>query len=272
MLNPDIEITAIAIVFLLKSEEVDYYKPHFEESDLIISQLIGPYYPCDFVRTNKLKELYGNKLIIISNLYYRGYNPELIYIPFSSIKVPPASGYLKGPLGDYHNKTFFDSWKEGVMVKEVLNRHVDFDYNEGKYSNVINSTMEELETREKDVDIKMTDIIKKDLDKYRLFFTINHPTMRLLTQMAERILKKAELRINYPKTNYQLNELLNNIAIPVNVYSKSKLNISFDDLSYFKGNKYYIESDGNIRIGEQHIYNNEDLIKEFYQIYDRYII
>lgn len=271
ILNPDIEIIAVAVVHLLKSEQVDSYTPHFEEADFIITQIIGKEYPCDFVRTDILKQLYGNKLISILNLYYRGYNPEIIYIPTKSINGSFASGYLKGPLGDYHNKTFLDSWKEGVSVKEALNRHLDFEFNKELYSDLINSTMEELEMREKFVDVQITDFIKNNLDNDRLFFTINHPSKSLLVQMAARILRKAELKVSPLKNTSKLKESLDNIIIPINVFSKSKLNICFEDLNYFKGKKYHIGQDGGIHLGEQHNYNKEDLVKEFYNIYDNFI-
>jgi len=123
-LNPRITVTTTAIVHLLKNEQWDEYRQAFEEADLIVSQLVFDTYPCEFVRTNYLKECYGEKVVSIVNLYFTGYTPDWFYIRI------PGKGTLRGPMGDYHNRTIMKSWREGVSVHVAASRLRDPEYNQ----------------------------------------------------------------------------------------------------------------------------------------------
>ncbi|MBU1417905.1 MAG: hypothetical protein KKI15_05430 [Proteobacteria bacterium] len=262
-LNADIEVTAIAIVHLLKSEQADEYLPFFKEADFIIAQLVADNYPCDFVRTPVLKEAYGDKLISIVNLYYSGYNPELIYI-----RNGPA-GTLKSPLGEYHNKTFLDTWKEGRGVEEALERHFDIAYNEKHYSSLISDSLEELKRREKLVDIAVTDLIEGSFGQERLFFTFNHPCMSLLVHMAQRILTKVELNIDAPESVLQLKEPLDKIVVPVNPFATKILAVQFEDSRTFKGVECIVEQDGSVIVSRDRNYIPSEIVEKYFEIYNK---
>jgi Polysaccharide biosynthesis enzyme WcbI len=266
VLNADIEITAVAIVHLLKSEQAEDYLPFFEEADFIVAQLVADNYPCDFVRTPVLKEVYGDKLISIVNLYYAGYNPELIYIRQGS------AGTLKSPLGEYHNKTFLDTWKEGGTVEKALKRHFEIQYNEEKYSSLIAESLDELKRREKLVDIAITDLIEGNLAKERLFFTFNHPCMSLLVNMAKRILTRAGLKISAPESVSLLKEPLDKIIVPVNPFVKKSLALQFEDVSTVKGVECIFESDGNVTVSGYREYRLPEIAEKYFKIYDKNLV
>jgi len=262
LLNPDIAVIAVAVVHLLKSEQVNEYLPYFEKADLIISQLIADNYRCDFIRTGTLRNAYGNKLITIINLYYSGYNPELIYI-----RNTPA-GTLKSPLWEYHSKTFLDSWKEGIEVEETVSRYFDREYNE-KYAEIILSSMEELKRRELLSDIQITDVIENDLYRERLFFTFNHPCMSLMMRMCMRILDRAMIEIVNAGEIFSGKEALDKITMPVNLYAKDFLHIEFNDFNDFKGVDCDVQADGKIALSKTRNYSVREIVGKYFEIYDK---
>lgn len=265
LLNKNIEVTSVAIVHLLKSEEASSYLPLFEDADLIITQLIADNYPCDFVRTSALKKAYNEKIIAIVNLYYSGYSPDLMYIRDSS------QGTLKSPLGEYHSKTILESYKEGLSVEETITRYNDIEYNKNHYFGIAAQSLEELKSRELLVDIKITDLIEENLSKERLFFIFNHPSMSLLVQMTIRILEEAKIKINNLENLKSYKEPLDKIIVPVNVYAKKLLNIEFKNIDYFKGVECSVETNGGgksmITIGESKNYTLEEIVKKYYEVY-----
>ncbi len=261
-LNPNIDITAVAIVHLLQDDQEEEYRQFFDGADFIVTQLIADNYPCSFVRTSLLKGKYSEKIITIVNVYYSGYNPELMYIRNS------PEGTLKSPLLEYHNKTFLHSWEEGKTVSETISRYNDFDYNKELYSDVIDLSMQELKKRESIADIKVTDIIGVDLGAERKFFTFNHPCMSVMIQMCARIIEKmgAEVINQIPLEN--IREDLDKIIVPVNVFSREKLQVSFADPSFFKGVNCAVERDGTIRVSGKRLYSVSQIIEKYFEIYD----
>lgn len=187
-LNPNIEIISIAVVHLLQTHQYEEYRSSFEQADFIIAQSVSDSYSCEFVRTYFLEARYRKKLISILNLYYTGYTPDWVYIRTKN-KQP-----LKGPMGDYHNQTIFDGWKTGLAIEETVRRLEDPTYNQ-IYANAGTESLQELQKREKAVDVKIVDYIVQELQKERLFFTINHPSHKLLEEYAKRILHHCKIPI-----------------------------------------------------------------------------
>lgn len=263
LLNPNIEVIAVAVVHLLKSEEANHYFPLFEEADFIVAQLVADNYPCDFVRTHVLQEVFADKLIRIVNLYYSGYNPELLYIRKGS------AGTLKSPLAEYHNKTFLDTWKEGGSVEDALERHLDVGYNQEKYSSLVSESFNELKRRESLVDIAVTDLIEDNLHKKRLFFTFNHPCKTLLVEMSKRILQRMELKVNPLESLSDLKEPLDKIIVPVNSFTQKYLDLQFSDVDTFKGVECAFDSNGHLLVSGSYSYLLPEIVKKYYEIYDR---
>ena len=190
-LNPNIEITAIAVVHLLKTHQFDEYRIAFEEADIIVAQSVADNYPCEFVRTSFLDSNYSKKLVKILNLYYTGYTPDWAYIRTKDKKP------LKGPMGDYHNQTIFEGWRTGLTINETVQRMEDLAHNQ-IYANAATDSLQELKKREKNIDVVITDFMSEQVANNRLFFTINHPSHKLLEEYAKRILDYCNIPIKNP--------------------------------------------------------------------------
>lgn len=258
-LNPAIEVTAIAIVHLLKTEQFNEYKLFFEQADLIISQLVADSYPCQFVQTNYLKERYGSKVISIVNLYFSGYTPDWFYIRI------PGHGPLRGPMGDYHNKTIFEAWQSGQNVQIAAERLDDKIYNK-KYIKEIDLSLSNLKKREQKVDVFISDYIEKNYKKKRLFYTFNHPTMSLLRTYCKRILTKAGLQTKrswliFIKNREMLNQFVPRVNPAMGLLNDSK------QLKHI-GVKFSISTDTLVSIGRAKEYSSLEIAESYYQIYE----
>ena len=260
-LNPKIKITKVAIVHLLSSEQEHLYEKSFAEADLIIAQQVADNYPCEFVRDNQLKEKYGDKIFSIINLYYTGYTPDLMYIRMSDRRT------LRGPLGDYHNKTIFNAWKNGCTLTECCKQYLSVEFNKDMYNGLSDASLAELKKREDLSSISIVDFLKENLHHSRMFYTFNHPSNILLEKMSREIISKMEISGDNKYGN--LPEFLDQFIPPVNCFSMSELGIKFKNVPEFKGVQFSYGENDRIVTGKQKYYCLDEVIRCFYDIYDR---
>jgi len=180
-MSDEIEVTKVAIVHLLKSEQESEYKPFFEEADYIIAQLVAPNYPCEFVRTDVLESYYGHKLIKIVNLFCYADTPYLRNLP-SNLRG------VETPFADYHFPIVLECWEKGVDINTAA---LELDNYGNKFLKQIDS-YDELATKEVQANVTIVDYIKSA--KQRLFHTFNHPRNDLLLEYSKRILKHLEVK------------------------------------------------------------------------------
>ena len=259
-LSPRINVSTIGIVHLLKNEEKDAYEACFQKADFIFAQRVADNYPCKFIRTEILKKKWGDRVVVWPNIYYRGYNPELIYLRAADHRP------LRGPLGDYHNHTFIDGWAKGLSVQETLDLHYDYDYNFEMYHHVPTDSLEEMKMREKDCDVKITQYIEDKRWRYRLFFTFNHPKKKLLLYTAKNLIKQIKVKYQ-PIEKIDETEPLGQLHPPLNPWIKAKYGLDSDKANKWKGLAVNeINSDGIIT-GESSEFSDIEIIDTFFQIY-----
>lgn len=259
-LNPTIEVTAIAIVHLLKSEQFSEYQQDLEKADLIVSQLVFDTYPCDFVQTNFLKSTYGSKVVSIVNLYFAGYTPDWFYLRI------PERGPLRGPMGDYHNRTVFESWQQGKKAEKASFLLEDCYYNE-RYLPEVEESLLTLKKREDLVDVAIADFIEKYFRRKRLFFTFNHPTMFLLRQYCKRILKESGIRVQKKWFSFVKDaELLDQFVPLVNPAVALPAG---NEVGKHLGVDFKIRPESLVTIGVRKEYTSLEIVKSYYHIYNQ---
>ncbi|MEP1551259.1 MAG: WcbI family polysaccharide biosynthesis putative acetyltransferase [Paraglaciecola sp.] len=256
-LNPNITITATPIVHLLKASDEVEYRPALDDADLIITQLIGDSYPCEFIRTSQLKTRYSDKVKTILNLYFTGYNPDLRYLRH------PEVGTLRGPIGDYHNQTVLTGWMLGISQQQVCNWLRDPFFNQREYATASIQSIHELKTRESHIDIPVVDYIETNYKQQRLFFTYNHPAAIVLVEYARRI--SIKLLSHTPKISADLtkNEYLAQLipAVPPG------LGLNLAPMPLTKGQAVVNINGPKIELGVETHYKDKELVALFYQIY-----
>jgi hypothetical protein len=238
LMSDEIEITKIAIVHLLKPEDESEYNSFFEDADYIITQLVASNYPCEFVRTAKLKLEYEEKVTTIVNLYFSGNHPDWIY--FRGEDRQP----ILGPLKEYHNLTILKCWYLGLSVSDAENFLLSVPYNQYEFGFESDKSFNKLVAKENDVDIKISDYIKSN---ELLFWTFNHPKNKLLLEYASRIYNT--IFKDHPDQVTVEKESLGQVVLPPNIISYKKT-ISVD----LKNPSLVIDS-------------TENLITKFYNFY-----
>jgi len=259
----NVEITGVGVVHLLNDAEEPNYKTIFENSDLIFAQQVAANYPCKFVRTENMKSVYGDKVKIWPNLYYAGYNPELTYLR-DELRRP-----LGGPLGDYHIRTVHDAWLAGLGVAEAVSRHLDDNYNESKYANVPEESLQELRRREQQSDIRIVDWIAERLWSQRLFFTFNHPAQILIARLALLLMRTCGINgLEKPNNGSSFGEPLGQFKTPIARWVFKKYGAAFSDLMEYKGREIISIHGGKIFYGKSISYEVFELVENFYRVYD----
>lgn len=181
ILCDQIEIVNITIVHKARDEESDADLAAYADADIILAQLVNDKYPCRYVQTERLKAEFGGKVISWPNLFYAGYNPEMLYIRDAERR--PANG----PIGDYHLRPVIDAFKAGKTQETALEWLVDPDRNREKFAGQARASFEELERRENNADIQITDYMGDRLAAAKQFHTFNHPSLELLAVLTSRM-------------------------------------------------------------------------------------
>lgn len=262
-LVPEVNIAGIAIVHLLRDAQEPEYVPVFESADLILAQRVTDNYPCSFVRNAELRKRYGDRVRVWPNLFYSGYNPELFYLRGESRKP------LGGPLGDYHNRTFFEAWRQGLSVDEAVRRHLDDDYNREAYGDIPNKSLDELYKREAETDVRIVDWIEDRMWRQRLFFTFNHPARLLISELACRLIDAAGLDGRHvAKEATGQGEPLGQFNCPINTWVAKTFGCTFEGSEMYQGNDV-LGVEGNVVIsGKRRVYENSQIVETFFKVYD----
>lgn len=182
-MSDEIEVTKIAIVHLLKSDQQEDYRSSFEEADFIVAQLVSDDYACSFVRTIELEKKFSSKLIKIVNLFSYKDTPYLRNLP-KNLRISQA------PFGDYHFPVVYEKWKAGINELEVIEQlnNWDTEYDDD------HGYLDQLKQRELQVSVAISDFIEGNTE--RLFHTFNHPCNNLLLEYTKRILRTMSLPIS----------------------------------------------------------------------------
>ncbi|MFD3389350.1 WcbI family polysaccharide biosynthesis putative acetyltransferase [Alteromonas macleodii] len=250
------------IAHLAKNEMEHEYIRLLESADVIISQHLSDDFNCEVIRSNNLKNLFKEKIVLIPNLYYRGYNPELMYIRMK------GEGTLRGPLGDYHHHLLFEAWLGDMTTVDAEEYMSDKSNWNKRFSNVAEKSLETLRDRERFLDVTISKEISDQLSSRKLFFTFNHPTLYLLDLLVDKI--SAHIGSLKKATNFELGdkEPLDLIVVPSHESVIEKLGGSLEKQSYhsscFKGLSRVAEFDYK---GPK-FYSLTELIESFYNVYN----
>lgn len=250
-MSDEIEVTKVAIVHLLNSDQEAEYKPFFEEADYIIAQLVNDEYPCEFVRTKNLASRFSDKLIKIINIFSKIDFPNWYSLNYGDEK-------LIGPLDIYHNKVIYDSWKKGLSIPETITSLRDNSLLINKKKGC--ESILKLKEREMEADVLISDIIETE-SQNRLFHIYNHPSNFLLSIYSTRILKKLAVSYKTLEADNNVQEYLGRISIPEE--------FDFSGGGECKGYSVSLH-ETKVSLGDQHQYNTADLIRAFFQVYNAF--
>ncbi|GAA6167808.1 WcbI family polysaccharide biosynthesis putative acetyltransferase [Sessilibacter corallicola] len=202
-------------VHTLKKENLNSIINTLNQIDLFIHQNISETYGKCFSSTALKQHCKKScQFISIPSLYFTGYFPTFSYLR----AIPEANKF-----SPYHDIDFIEHVLEyNNPVSEYHSKVTNRDYL-GKYfvENSAIDSLSKLEKREKNLDIHISDFIEKNWKNEQLFFTINHPSLKVLLTITQKIMKTLELEFIDINWNW---EPLKTTVIPTYGYVLKHLN------------------------------------------------
>ena len=236
------EIVLSKPIFAVSEKDVGIEK--LADCDVFIYQNINGEFKHE-LKTENIKKLLKKECICINIpvAYFTAYFPQYAHNPVNKSSEKYVWG--KYPYGDSNIIEFMESplsnkkEEREQFLKKVESR--DF-YNEEFLKTNIKNSLEELRKRECNCDFNISDLIEASYDKEYLFFTVNHPSFKIIRYMSVQILKI--LGIDTYDIEDLVIEKLDHIMIPIYPSVASGLELKFID-----DGQLYNYIDGKISFG-----------------------
>lgn len=183
-INRLVEVKAIEI-WRYTPDDFSLISDSLVDFDLVVSQPLSSFYgplSTSSIRTST------NNFVLIHNIYFRGYHPDCVYIG-------PMGKRIKSPVGDYHSKIIYDCWQSNKSASEAAS--YIHNYPHDIIHNTYKESLSELIEREKNIDVPISEIIADYNVGWDMFFTFNHPKIKLLKIYLNRILDFIGLDIEF---------------------------------------------------------------------------
>ena len=247
----------------LKKEDEYNTVNRIKRSDVIVTQPIQHTYHLDFLRTNNIKNYFQKDIVTIPNLFFRGYTPDLAYITVNKKRV-------QSPIGDYNHRVIFENWKNKTSLSELesLLTIDDVEARHRECFTTASSSLNDLNVRERDLTITISEYIKKHWTDKRLFYTFNHPTTHLLSILSKYIINHLNLRrVKFPEL-FLYGEPLNKV-IPLSYNSYvDGISFKFSMPRSCRGQEFSLENNILSLKNIPKIYNISSYLKNAYLMYD----
>ena len=183
-MNSDVEITSTTIVHLAKDAERDQVLSELEKADYIFAQGVQENYPISFVRTQALRNEFGDRLVTWPNIFFKGQCPDICYF------TKPRSKRVLGVLGEYQNQTVYEAWCAGLDAEATRRVLLQGGEWTSTLSDTVARSFAELKAREAGLDVAISEEIQARWKAERLFYTFNHPVNFLLAKVAASLLAR----------------------------------------------------------------------------------
>lgn len=249
-LVPDIEPLDPVIVHLAKPDEEAAHMAQFEQADIIFAQLTQDQFQPAHLATKHLKAHFGDKVVVWPNIFYMGQQPYLRYFTH------PRLGRLMGPLEALHDIRLYKSWKTTGRVDPDVLEHWDPDFVAAARA----ASLGELQAKEAACDVTISDFLTTHEDSARLFYTFNHPSKFVLSEIMPRLLAATGTAAT-GSVAPDMPEPLDRFQVP-SVWSAPD--------ALFQGDAFYVDADGAVQRppGPPQSYTREALCDAFQSAYD----
>lgn len=243
--------------FTLTQSSREQVEPKLASADFIFIQRTSDDFHLEWLRSRLVADKYAGKTWIWPNIYFDGYYPETRYIYLA------GGGKLQSPLEDYHLTPILNAFKAGETSQQAVAR-----LREDPCGNPdpFNASLGNLRNREEGCTILISDYVATEVFKSKSFYTPNHPQTHFLVEMARRLSEAAGLNFDVAKAlNWKYR--LDKIDIPVFDWIVKKYDLTFPNLSKFKGLSVTAIEGRNVTLGGETLYETEELVEIYYQIY-----
>jgi hypothetical protein len=264
-LVPAIAEPSTIIVHLARKDGIDDDYAALDKADLIFAQFVTDQYFASHLATSRLKVRYGARVISWPNIFYRGQTPDLAYALVTQAAEPVVKRLL-GPLREYHHRGILKAWRAGMSVSECLAFLADCPVSfQEEVLTIADRSLEELRKREAPLDVAISDLIAAEWRDRRLFFTFNHPSAYLLSEMARRLLLHAGVEIT-GNINVEREPL--DLVIPA-VFGRDEafFGSALENSGSSRGAELLVDG-AKVKQGAIRLYTHSELIEASFRAYD----
>jgi hypothetical protein len=264
IMYPEAEFPSLPAVHMINKDTIGIVESAINSSDIIVGQLIADDFGIELVRTSYLRSRYQEKLICWPNLYFKGNSPE--------VDVMHDAEYLhfRGPLFDYHHDKILYGFIKGMSVQATANLLCEeSDLDAHLYATTVEDGLSELRRREMHCDVIVTDLIEEMYSQERLFHIMNHPSNRLLLELADRIFAKAAIKGSRKPETWMIGDFeLNFVIAGENDYLRAKYNARFPRSPFARGVQMIPANNVlGVTTGDTRLFNETELTEAFFGFY-----
>jgi hypothetical protein len=264
-LHGDLDSPGLPAVHTMTAEHEKLVAAATVDADWIVAQLVAPDYHVEYVRTDRLLEQFGERVIIWPNLYFTGYAPE-----YNTLRDAKYRNFT-GPLLDYHSDKILYGFMQGWPVAETV-AHLQKPSNLDVlwYDKSVSASLAELKKREEQTSVSISDFVEETFAKQRLFYIMNHPAIATLSELASRILAKMNVKAlhDVPGSLFGDLELLS-AWHPENAYIREKYALSFTSSRLYRGVRMS-KADNALGVAPDgpRIYDELEIVEAMYRFYE----
>lgn len=228
------------------------HEHRIRSADLILAQLTADSFPIAHLQSARLRARLGDRVIVWPNMFYSGQQPFARYVTLAQ------GGRLLGPTEAIHDLRFFWDWWQERHGADIRPRRAV-----GELTQEISAlSLRDLQQRETNCDVSISDVIRAHSQTRRLFFTFNHPTRFLISALCDRILSRIGLPIR-PANQSQDSEPLDRYVIPSTGFPLAEAQ------ELYTGNPVLLDTPDRIAtINTRKSYTLPELRTAFFQCYD----
>jgi hypothetical protein len=262
MMNPSIEIVNFPAVHTLQESNRREIEENLKTADWIFTQPIGAEYPVDFVRTAHLKAAYPGKTILWPVAYFSGYAPDWDVLRDAS------KDHYPGPLLSYHSSKILFAFFSGMNMPSAVQFFLgSTEFDSSRYGDAVAASLNNLKSRERELNVRLSDYIEERFRDRRLFHIMNHPDISVMAEIGRRLLELVgEKYINLPEHLFTDFDLIS-AWHPENAFVRQSEKFSFSASSFSRGAN--LLDDGHsatgFQLGLPRIYTAPDLVGAFYR-------
>jgi hypothetical protein len=216
------ELVRFPPVHEFRAEQVPALHEAVAQAALVIPQRVDDGYRDGLgLGTETLTRIAGGHVVRWPSVYWAGYFPDLFYLR-DAARAP----VLDGPF-DYHDRSIVRAYASGLDVDATCALLQDAEVSSGAEAWAADATAE-LAVRGEDCDVDVAPFIADHFRDELLFYTMNHPTNRLLAFIAQQIVNLLGLAGNV-RSELMPGEVLGSTFYPLHANHVRALGLRFGE-------------------------------------------
>ena len=179
---------------------------------------------------HELREVLGDRLVIIANFYFRGLFPDTCYVGDFHARLDTPS--------TLHSVLVLDGYRRGLSEEAVCARFDGATLDAMGLGEAWSSSMAEMRAREAGgvLDVPAADMVEAAARSYPAFLTMNHPSGRLVTEYFSAVLDHVGLAHRTPAEDSYPDALARHDMVPIHDFVAERHGLAYRTRQCWKVN------------------------------------